>query len=247
MIPQQATRRLLDLLEEKASLYADSSRAVSVAAGWERDYLSQVLRGNVAVKASHVYAVLEELDVPAGDFFTELHPPGRRDERLALLLREAVLREEGAEAGRQRRASNPSTTRHPALPPDLEARVDRLVRLVRRAVRARGFTLAGTSRRMGRPDRYLSRLLADEPDLPLIKVYTILQAIGVRPATFFGALHPPGRGRNGGRNGGRKSGDPAGDGGGRLTREDLREEVQRAVREALEELVGLVGAAPKGQ
>lgn len=223
---------MLDLLGEKVLLYAESTRAVSLSAGWEQDYLSQILRANVSLKASHLYTVLDVLGIAAEDFFAELHLPGRRLDRLARLLREVVVREDGGGASGPRDASNTTVARKPNLSPGLQARVGRFARLVRRTVRFRGFSLSRASRRMGRPSAYLSRLLAGEPDISLEKVYALLQAIEVSPATLFAALHPLGSGRSGGR-----GFDSEGSAQGlRLTHGELRQEVQRAVRDALAEL-----------
>lgn len=230
MDPGREVERLLELLSEKVLLYAKSTRAVSLAAGWERDYLSQILRDNVALKASHLYTVLAELKVEPERFFAELHPPMRPESRLLHLLREVAAREDQAglwteegvgKGGQPQEIDDRGASVRP--------QVDRLARLLRRALRAQGLSLAQASERMRRPKRYLSRLLAGEPDLPLLKVYAALAAGGVEPADFFGALHPTGGTGNGGEGGGPEEDVQP------LTRQELREEVLRAVRQALAE------------
>lgn len=74
-----------------------SLREVEDRCGMGRDYLSQLLRGTVDLKAKHVYQVLDAAGVSPAAFFAALHgsiehPTPRREQPLS--AREAGLADE---------------------------------------------------------------------------------------------------------------------------------------------------------
>src|ERR1051326_452754 len=73
-------------------------------------------------------------------------------------------------------------------PPAVEVR--RLLAALEQLRTAGGFTKASLDKSLGREKGYYGHLLAGRIVLTAEHVYAILQALGVAPAAFFGALHP---------------------------------------------------------
>jgi transcriptional regulator with XRE-family HTH domain len=114
-------RRLADRLWLRISEAGLSQREVSRRMGSQRDYVNQILRGNLELKVDHVVAILDIVEVPPEDFFADHYGMGRRfsrpldpDERLpgGITWRELVsffdaaaaeLRAALGKGGRQRR------------------------------------------------------------------------------------------------------------------------------------------------
>lgn len=66
----------------------------------------------------------------------------------------------------------------------------RLLELVRRSIRASGFTRAEVERRIGMQPSYLGQVFAGRLELKLKYLLRILAAIGVDPGAFFNLLFP---------------------------------------------------------
>jgi transcriptional regulator with XRE-family HTH domain len=71
-------RRLADALWLKISEAGLSQREVSRRLDVHRDYVNQVLRGNLELKVDHVLSILEVLAVPPEEFFAEHYGVNRR-------------------------------------------------------------------------------------------------------------------------------------------------------------------------
>jgi len=71
-------RRLADALWLRLSEAGLSQREVSRRLGAHRDYVNQVLRGNLELKVDHVLAILGVLGVPPEEFFAEHFGVSRR-------------------------------------------------------------------------------------------------------------------------------------------------------------------------
>jgi transcriptional regulator with XRE-family HTH domain len=71
-------RRLADRLWTRISEAGLSQREVSRRLGVHRDYVNQVLRGNLELKVDHVLSILSILEVPPEEFFAEHYGVSRR-------------------------------------------------------------------------------------------------------------------------------------------------------------------------
>lgn len=70
---QTHSQRVASLLRQKMRAAGLRQREVSARLGEHPDYLSQVLRGNVTLKAKHVLGVLAVLGTTPGEFYAELY------------------------------------------------------------------------------------------------------------------------------------------------------------------------------
>jgi transcriptional regulator with XRE-family HTH domain len=70
-----------------------SQKEVERRLGWGEGYISQILRGKVAFKLKHCFAVLAVIGVAPGDFFRELfrEPPGQEGAPPGLALSSPAL------------------------------------------------------------------------------------------------------------------------------------------------------------
>ncbi|MGH9362610.1 MAG: helix-turn-helix domain-containing protein [Thermoanaerobaculia bacterium] len=71
---EQQLARLRRELRERIRDAGKSLREVETQLGMGTDYLSQLLRGSMDIKAKHVLALLELLEVDPGEFFLALYP-----------------------------------------------------------------------------------------------------------------------------------------------------------------------------
>jgi transcriptional regulator with XRE-family HTH domain len=76
--PDAMVRRLAEALWLKISEARLSQREVSRRLGAHRDYVNQVLRGNLELKVDHVLSILGVLRLPPEDFFAEHFGLSRR-------------------------------------------------------------------------------------------------------------------------------------------------------------------------
>ncbi|MGH9361918.1 MAG: helix-turn-helix domain-containing protein [Thermoanaerobaculia bacterium] len=79
---EQELTRLRRALRERIRDAGLSLREVETRLGMGTDYLSQLLRGSMDLKAKHLFAVLELLQVDPGEFFLELYPSAAPQPRL---------------------------------------------------------------------------------------------------------------------------------------------------------------------
>ncbi|MGH9362316.1 MAG: helix-turn-helix domain-containing protein [Thermoanaerobaculia bacterium] len=79
---EQELTRLRRALRERIRDAGLSLREVETRLGMGTDYLSQLLRGSMDLKAKHLFAVLELLEVDAGEFFLGLFPAAAPQPRL---------------------------------------------------------------------------------------------------------------------------------------------------------------------
>lgn len=80
---QHELERLRRALREGLRDAGISLREAETQLGMGTDYLSQLLRGSMEIKAKHVFALLELLGVDAGTFFLGLYPGAAPPSRLA--------------------------------------------------------------------------------------------------------------------------------------------------------------------
>lgn len=71
----EAVERLRRALGRRIRDEGKSLRAVEDRLGVSRDYLSQLLRGSMDLKAKHLFAILEALEAEPGEFLLAAFPP----------------------------------------------------------------------------------------------------------------------------------------------------------------------------
>lgn len=72
---ENETQRLIELLKEAIAKSGRSKREIERALGWSQGYLGSILRGRIALKVWHVFALARELDVEPLSFFLTVAPP----------------------------------------------------------------------------------------------------------------------------------------------------------------------------
>lgn len=72
---ENETQRLIELLKEAVAGSGRSMREIERALGWSQGYLGSILRGRIALKVWHVFALARELDREPLSFFLTIAPP----------------------------------------------------------------------------------------------------------------------------------------------------------------------------
>ncbi|MGH9361919.1 MAG: hypothetical protein ACRD2T_08375 [Thermoanaerobaculia bacterium] len=79
---EKAVERLRRALQRRIRDQGRSFRQVEDRLGVGRDYLGQLLRGSMDLKAKHLFALFEVLEMEPGEFFRALYPAARPQKRL---------------------------------------------------------------------------------------------------------------------------------------------------------------------
>jgi len=123
--PDEESRRLARLLGSLLKLDHRSVRSVEQDLGLGSSALGKVLNGNIRLQASHIFMVLNVLEMTPAQFFHMVYPRKPRMHRLTQELREAQ--------------GLPAADEEPN-DPELEAKVKRiLLRILGSLLRAEGF------------------------------------------------------------------------------------------------------------
>lgn len=72
---ENETKRLIELLKEAIAKSGRSMREIERALGWSQGYLGSILRGRIALKVRHVFALARELGLEPLSFFLTVAPP----------------------------------------------------------------------------------------------------------------------------------------------------------------------------
>lgn len=75
VMDQDEAQRLLKLLEEAIVQSGRSRRNIERSLGWSQGYLGSLLRGRIALKVWHVFALARELEIEPLSFFLTVAPP----------------------------------------------------------------------------------------------------------------------------------------------------------------------------
>ena len=74
---EEDVRKIIEALRRKIREHGLTYEQVEQRAGMGREYLRQVLRGNLKLRVEHVASILKALDVPPIDFYVEVYGPPR--------------------------------------------------------------------------------------------------------------------------------------------------------------------------
>ena len=74
-IGQDEARRVLDLLKAAIVKSRRSRREIERALGWSQGYLGSILKGRIALKVWHVFALGRELEIEPLSLFLKAAPP----------------------------------------------------------------------------------------------------------------------------------------------------------------------------
>lgn len=74
-VDEDEAQRLLQLLKEAIAKSGRSMREIERALGWSRASLGSILRGRIALKVWHVFALARELGLEPLSFFLTVAPP----------------------------------------------------------------------------------------------------------------------------------------------------------------------------
>jgi transcriptional regulator with XRE-family HTH domain len=96
---EEEVARLRRALRNRIRDAGVSLRTMEDRLGMGRDYLSQLLRGSMDLKAKHIFAVLAELSTDPGEFLLELYPtaalprlsPARMDEEFIAIRQDISI------------------------------------------------------------------------------------------------------------------------------------------------------------
>lgn len=74
-VGQEAAKRALQIIEAAITKSRRSRREIERALGWSQGYLGSILRGRIALKVWHVFALARELGFEPLSLFLTISPP----------------------------------------------------------------------------------------------------------------------------------------------------------------------------